>query len=183
MGLNQGVGRSRRCFKEPEAGDGVAVSGDGDLAAVAAVSKSLRRPTWLKVYITMSPAAVAAVSKSLRRDSFRLPRLTRLCRSRRCFKEPEAARSRSAQEAGCRAAVAAVSKSLRRFSRIHLVLIPAAAAVAAVSKSLRRILSHSSCRNIPCAAVAAVSKSLRRDYLTKKALQGLKPQSPLFQRA
>ncbi len=84
------LSRSRRCFKEPE--------------AVLPPSFRLSHP----------PAAVAAVSKSLRRGgtTFIVPTANR--RSRRCFKEPEAVRELDIIKRNEIAAVAAVSKSLRR---------------------------------------------------------------------
>ncbi len=60
--------RSRRCFKEPEADsepDGGRQIAD---AAVAAVSKSLRRCKRVLASTPTVEAAVAAVSKSLRRS-------------------------------------------------------------------------------------------------------------------
>ncbi len=61
------------------------------LAAVAAVSKSLRRTEDREPSMAHGGAAVAAVSKSLRRSTARISENSRRpSRSRRCFKEPEA---------------------------------------------------------------------------------------------
>ena len=81
------------------------------------------------------------------------------CRSRRCFKEPEAE---------------ALSRKLSA---------PFHAAVAAVSKSLRRGFQQGELPARHRAAVAAVSKSLRRNDQLASFLKGITPQSPLFQRA
>ncbi len=80
-------------------------------------------------------------------------------RSRRCFKEPEADKTRPLLTENIGAAVAAVSKSLRR-------------------KSLGLWNSM-----VCWAAVAAVSKSLRRILLKFSGGTSCQPQSPLFQRA
>ncbi len=82
-------------------------------------------------------AAVAAVSRRLRRMLLEHLWLCFLCRSRRCFKETEAA----------------------HLLVLHLYV--AGAAVAAVSRRLRR-LSPMICQHQTRAAVAAVSRRLRR---------------------
>ena len=68
MGLNQGVGRSRRCFKEPEA----AVKWSRQVERRRRSRRCFKEPEaeFRKLILgDIGHAAVAAVSKSLRREA------------------------------------------------------------------------------------------------------------------
>ena len=67
-------------------------------AAVAAVSRRLRRIAGLETSLTAPSAAVAAVSRRLRRLADAGLLHPKLSRSRRCFKETEAAVRMSARK-------------------------------------------------------------------------------------
>ncbi len=175
--------RSRRCFKEPEAEEACAEAHRLAAAAVAAVSKSLRRRCFNGLLLCRGRAAVAAVSKSLRRvDGLGQGLGVRQRRSRRCFKEPEAALAREGSPSPSGAAVAAVSKSLRRR---HIV--SPRAAIYGRSRRCFKEPEAAACRStaqeLRLAAVAAVSKSLRRLTTISRGSAFGAPQSPLFQRA
>ncbi len=73
-------------------------------------------------HVSQDRAAVAAVSKSLRRGKNKNLLQARRSRSRRCFKEPEAVLDKNGIRGIKYAAVAAVSKSLRRMDRYYDLL-------------------------------------------------------------
>ncbi len=85
-------------------------------------------------------------------------------RSRRCFKETEAVKTNQVCVIPADAAVAAVSRRLRRSGSPHEAFRAYSAAVAAVSRRLRRQLVLHIVEDHRVAAVAAVSRRLRRDY-------------------
>ncbi len=107
-------------------------------AAVAAVSRRLRRPSIMDC---------SRISRSRSRRCFKETEAASglfqamsepESRSRRCFKETEAAADHLREECPDRAAVAAVSRRLRRGLLLSAKNLAAQAAVAAVSRRLRR---------------------------------------------